>query len=133
MRSRVVGVPASVTRRRPVLVASDDETLLRVYARVLGRSYDVLLAADAREAMDLLVSGAHADAALIDFAGSEVPVLATWLAAHRPELAKRIVLVSDDAEILRRHEALAAMSPRLLAKPTPSSSLVAALEAALGA
>ena len=131
LRSRVIGVPSSATQRRSVLVAGDDDALLRVYARVLGRRYDVVLAADAREAMDLLASGSHADAAVIDFAGTEAPALASWLTSHRAELAKRVVLISDDPDVLGRHESLAAMSPHLLIKPTPAAMLVEAIEAAI--
>lgn len=58
--------PESYGRRSVILAVDDDERVLRAYARALREQYDVLLATDGQEAIDLLASGSHADAVLTD-------------------------------------------------------------------
>ncbi len=97
--------PESYGRRPVILAVDDDERVLRAYARALREQYDVLLATDGQEAIDLLASGSHADAVLtdlqmIDIGGRQ---LIAWLAGERPTLAKRIVVatavpMSEDEE-----------------------------------
>src|SRR6185369_8112164 len=58
--------PSSQGRRAVILAVDDDERVLRAYARALRDRYDVLLATDGQEAIDMLASGSHADAVLTD-------------------------------------------------------------------
>lgn len=83
--------------RRPVVLAvDDDERVLRAYARALRERYDVLLASDGQEAIDLLRSGSHADAVVTDLEMPEVDGrgLFEWLLRERPELARKLVFVT---------------------------------------
>ncbi|MEZ4294066.1 MAG: ATP-binding protein [Polyangiaceae bacterium] len=98
-------VPSSYGRRAVILAVDDDERVLRAYARALRDRYDVLLATDGQEAIDLLASGSHADAILTDMQMTDIDGrrLIQWLAAERPKLAKRVVVataipMSEDEE-----------------------------------
>jgi signal transduction histidine kinase len=127
-------VPAPPPRRRVILAVEDDERVLRAYARVLRDHYDVLLASDGQEAIDLLRSGSRADAVLTDLILPEVDghELIAWLRAERPELAKRIIVATasplDEAEDrgLRDHCAV------LLEKPVSHDVLLRAFDRVLG-
>ncbi len=124
---------ANAQRRRSVLVVDDDERVLRAYARVLRDDYDVLLATDGQEAIDLLRSGSRADVVLTDLEMPEVSGLALieWLRAERPALARRVVMATatplaeiEDSDIRGKVSAL-------LGKPVSPSALLAACEQAL--
>ena len=128
VRARIIPRTFSPDRRMAVLVVGDDDHLVRAYSRVLGRRYDVLLATDAQEAIEMLASGSRADVVVCDLASMETPVLANWLVEKRPELANRLVIVSDDPDMFRRHKRLFELAPEVLTKPTPASSLVRAIE-----
>ncbi|MFO0586900.1 MAG: ATP-binding protein [Polyangiaceae bacterium] len=93
---RNVWVPETYGRRSVILAVDDDERVLRAYARALREQYDILLATDGQEAIDLLASGSHADAVLTDLQMTDVGgrQLIAWLAAERPQLAKRIVVAT---------------------------------------
>src|SRR6185312_2605819 len=106
VRARIIPRTFGTDRRMAVLVVGDDDHLVRAYSRVLGRRYDVLLATDAQEAIEMLASGSRADVVVCDLASMETPVLANWLVEKRPELANRLVIVSDDPEMFRRHKRL---------------------------
>lgn len=89
-------VPSSYGRRAVILAIDDDERVLRSYARALRDRYDVLLATDGQEAIDLLASGSHADAILTDMQMADVGGrrLVEWLRAERPKLVKRVVVAT---------------------------------------
>lgn len=129
VRSRTVPRTAAPDRRTAVLVVGDNDHLVRAYSRVLGRRYDVLLASDSQEAIEMLASGSRADVVVCDLGTMDTPVLANWLVEKRPDLAARLVIVSDDPELFRRHRRLLELMPEVLAKPTPAASLVRAIEA----
>src|SRR6185436_6026 len=76
--------PESYGRRSVILAVDDDERVLRAYARALRDRYDVLLATDGQEAIDLLASGSHADAILTDMQMTDVGGrrFLAWLAAE---------------------------------------------------
>ena len=86
-----------------MLLVDDDEHVLSAYARALGRSCDVLMAGDGREAIELLSSGSNADALVTELALPEVDgkELYEWLLRERPELASRTVFVSAQATLQR--------------------------------
>jgi signal transduction histidine kinase/CheY-like chemotaxis protein len=109
--------------RRPVVLAvDDDERVLRAYARALRERYDVLLASDGQEAIDLLRSGSHADAVVTDLEMPEVDGrgLFAWLLRERPELARRLVFVT--AIPLTASEGRD--GPAVLLKPVPHDLLL---------
>ena len=111
--------PESYGRRRVILAVDDDERVLRAYARALRDQYDVLLATDGQEAIDLLASGSHADAVLTDMQMTDIggKQLLAWLSGERPDLAKSVVVatavpLSEDEEA-----ALGASCVAVLHKP----------------
>jgi two-component system, NtrC family, sensor kinase len=121
-----VGAPAP--RRANVLVVDDDERLLRMYPRILRGRYDVIVASDGQEAIDLLVSGSPADAVLTDLSMPEVdgPQLFAWLETHRPELAQRTIFVTGSTP--EAHGGfLARITNRIVAKPATGVQLLHAL------
>lgn len=101
-------VPSSYGRRAVILAVDDDERVLRAYARALRDRYDVLLATDGQEAIDMLSSGSHADAVLTDMQMTDIGgrQLLQWLQTERPALVKRVVVATaipmseqDEAQI----------------------------------
>jgi signal transduction histidine kinase/ActR/RegA family two-component response regulator len=127
--------PLGVARakKHTVLIVDDDEHVLGAYARALARSYHVLLAADGREAIDLLSSGSSADAVVTELALPDVDgkALYKWLRAERPELAASTVFVSTDASLQRYSGFLDGLANKVLAKPATAAALLAALYDAL--
>jgi signal transduction histidine kinase len=128
IRARIVPRHPNADRRLAVLVVGDDDHLVRAYSRVLAKRYDVLLASEAQEAIEMLASGSHADVLLCDMGAMELPTLANWLVEKRPTLAARLVIVSDDPELFRRNERLLELAPEILGKPTHAATLVRAIE-----
>lgn len=127
-------VPESArpARRAAVLVVNDDAHLLRVYPRILGERYAVLLASDAQEAIDMLSSGSAVDAIVTDLQTREMDgrQLYAWLLEQRPDLAPRTVFVASAAEM--SPEFLKQVATRHLEKPLRREELFQAVEAALG-
>lgn len=129
---RVRGSPAlrkTQMVRRTVLLVDDDEHILSAYARALGRSCDVLMAADGREAIDLLSSGSNADALVTELALPEVDgkELYEWVRRERPELASHTVFVSAQATLQRYDSFVSELGNRILVKPVTTSALISAL------
>jgi signal transduction histidine kinase len=126
-------LPGEHPVRPSVLVVEDDERILRNIALSLRGRYDVMLAVDGQEAIDLLSSGSVPDAVLSDVTmpvvgGAE---LHQWLVDNRPALANRTVFMtasSDSADALR-----AGHSGRpVLEKPLTRERLLSALGDVLG-
>lgn len=111
--------PESYGRRRVILAVDDDERVLRAYARALRDPYDVLLATDGQEAIDLLASGSHADAVLTDMQMVDVggKQLIAWLAGERPDLAKRVVVATAVTMSEEDEEKLKGSCAAILHKP----------------
>src|SRR5690606_15945467 len=87
---------AVITERATVMVVDDDERVLRAYSRVLRNGYDVILASDGQEAIDLLSSGSRPDVLISDLLLPEVDgvELFKWLQGQRPALARATIFVS---------------------------------------
>src|SRR5262249_49017404 len=94
--SRPAWVPAAYGRRAVILAVDDDERVLRAYARALREHYDVLLATDGQEAIELLSSGSQADAILTDMQMADIGgrQFLSWLATERPALVKKVVVAT---------------------------------------
>lgn len=88
--------PAVAPNRGRVLLVDDDERVLRSCARLLGESYDVLVASDGAEAIAMLESGSTADVVVTDVAMPDVGgrELHRWLLAERPALAAATIFVT---------------------------------------
>jgi CheY-like chemotaxis protein len=104
--------------------------MLRAYSRVLGRHFDLLLASDSQEAIDMLSSGSSADVVLADLGLSPLDGahLHHWLAENQPDLALRTVFVAAEPQQQRQRRELAGLPNEILAKPTPATALVTAVE-----
>ena len=115
-----------------VLLVEDEPPLLRLAARALrGAGFEVLTAASAEEALDLLGEDAPAPAALVSdvvMPGLDGLALAGRLRARWPGLP--VLLVSGYAEAALGRD-LAAEGLRLLPKPYGLADLVAELRAVL--
>ncbi len=120
--------------RRTVLLVDDDEHILSAYARALGRSYDVLMAGDGREAIELLGSGSDADALVTELSLPETDgqELFEWVRRERPKLASRTVFVSTEVTLQRYESFVSGLRSPVLTKPVTSSALLAALNDTAG-
>ena len=116
---RSAWLPETYDRRSVILAVDDDERVLRAYARALREQYDVLLATDGQEAIDLLASGSHADAVLTDLQMNDVggEQLLSWLIGERPSLAKRVVIATAVPLSEEEESALKKRCAAILEKP----------------
>lgn len=121
--------PSQPSPKRTVLVVDDDDRVLSAYARALGRSCEVLMASDGREAIELLSSGSQPDAVVCELALPETDgkALLEWLQRERPDLAKRTVFVSSETTQQQYEGFLNELTNCVLTKPVTASALLAAL------
>jgi signal transduction histidine kinase/CheY-like chemotaxis protein len=117
-------------RRAAVLVVDDDARLLRVYPRILHERFEVLVASDGQEAIDLLASGSQVDVVLTDMAMPELDgmQLYEWLSVERPELARHTLFVTASVGDARFGEFLARAGDRVLEKPVSRDALFHAID-----
>lgn len=134
VRSRVVAIPRESQSRRSVLVLDTNAPMLRAYSRVLGQRFDLILASDSQEAIELLSSGSAADVVLAELGLSpfDGAHLHQWLAQHQPTLARRAVFIAAEPHAQRSRRELAALPNTILGKPMSADALVQAIEEALG-
>lgn len=129
---RATAVPTTTTARArlSVLIVDQDERVLRVHSRLLSRHYDVLLASDDQEAIDMLASGSRADVVLLDPGLTPVGAadLHAWLRENRPTLASHVVFVSAFPDSLAQSRAIEGCD--VLAKPAPAVQLLDAVDRA---
>jgi DNA-binding NarL/FixJ family response regulator len=107
--------------------------MLRAYSRVLGQRFDLILASDSQEAIELLSSGSAADVVVAELGLSpfDGAHLHQWLAEHRPDLAERAVFVAAEPDAMRARRELSSVPNTILAKPMTADALVRAIEEAL--
>jgi signal transduction histidine kinase len=115
-------------RRLSILIVDDDERLLRIYPRVLRDRYDVFVADEGQEAIEMIASGMHIDLVMTDLT---MPVvdgekLYDWLSVERPELARRTLFVSGGERA--SYDFLARLPNPVLEKPVSGVQLMAVLE-----
>jgi signal transduction histidine kinase len=125
--------PFAAERPASVLVVDDDVRLLRAYPRILRERYDVLVAADGQEAIDLLVSGSKVDVIVTDVAMPEVDgrQLYGWLNEQRPELARRTLFVTASLADRVYEDFLSRLGGRVLEKPVSAEALFRAIDGIL--
>ena len=125
-------VPADdAGRQQRVLVLDTDERVLRAFARALDAQYEMMLAQDEQEAIDLLESGSQADVVVADVSAPDRPGLGLyrWLLQHRPALAKRVIFVAAGDQ--ERPVPVAETDLIVLEKPVARNELLNALDGAL--
>jgi signal transduction histidine kinase len=133
IRSRIVPAVAPPLGRGSVLVLDASDQMLRAYSRVLGQRFDILIAGDSQEAIEMLSSGSSADAVLADLGLSPLDGahLYQWLAENQPDLAARTVFVAAEPALQRARREIVSLPNPILPKPTPAAELVSALERVL--
>ncbi|MDB4987110.1 MAG: Sensory box histidine kinase/response regulator, partial [Myxococcaceae bacterium] len=119
----------ATSRRLALLIVDDDERLLRIYPRVLRDHFDVFVAVEGQEAIEMLSSGLHIDLVLTDLTMPEVDgrQLFRWLLAERPELARRTLFVSGTIDRAST-DFLTGLPNVVLDKPVSGAQLIAAIE-----
>ena len=125
--------PASSGRRGRLLVVDDDERILKSVALALHGRYDVILAGDGQEAIDLLSSGSGPDAVLSDVSMPNVdgPALYDWLCRERPALAARLVFMTASVYDAQAQRAAKTGRP-LLEKPFTRERVLSLLREVAG-
>ncbi len=126
------GAPAAPTHAAPVLLVEDEPPLLKLAERALKRAgFEVMTAASAEEALEMLEGGAPRPLALVSdvvMPGMDGLALARRMRERDPSLP--VLLVSGYAEAALGLD-LAAERLRLLSKPYGLADLVAELKAIL--
>jgi CheY-like chemotaxis protein len=114
---------------KSVLLVDDDDRVLRTMSRALREKYKVMIARDGQEACDLLLSGSHADAIVmeLDLPEMDGPRFFDWLREHLPELTRRIVVATGAQESDRYREFLEDSTLTLLPKPMGTEALLEAV------
>lgn len=132
-RAGVVAGAREPQGRLSVLIVDTNAAMLRAYSRVLGPRYDLILASDSQEAIELLSSGSAADVVVAELGLSPLDGahLHQWLTEHRPSLARRTVFVSAEPHAQRSRRELAGLPNAILAKPMSADALTRAVEGAL--
>ena len=118
--------PSPVARRRVLIVDSDDH-VLRAVARAIDIHYDVLLARDEQEAIELLASGSKVDVVVADATQPDLSGIAlrNWLKSEGNPLHDRTILMTPEAA--SSHEGLGRAGCVVLRKPVSRSEILAAL------
>jgi C4-dicarboxylate-specific signal transduction histidine kinase/ActR/RegA family two-component response regulator len=131
LRNHGAAARTQPTLRRTVLVVDDDDRILKAYGRMLGNTFDVMMARDTQEAIELLSSGSNADALVTELSlpDADGRTLFEWLARERPQLAACTVFVAADATRERYAAFLSEINNSVLTKPVAASELWAALDA----
>jgi CheY-like chemotaxis protein len=117
--------------RRRILLVDDDDAMRTTLVRILRRRYVVTDVNSVAKAVGLLSSGTSFVVVVSDFEmpGERGDVLYTWVEAHRPELASRIIILSGGSADQTGTRWLVALGPeRVLSKPCSLEALIAAIE-----
>ncbi|MGC4068256.1 MAG: ATP-binding protein [Polyangiaceae bacterium] len=131
-RSRTASNTAQTRANKRVLVLDSDEQVLRAFARALDSQYDLLLARDSDEAIELLASGSHADVIVADISPPDRPGVALhdWIERERGVRAQNLVFVTAEES---RPSRLLESGNSVLHKPVSRSQLLEAVSAVLTA
>ena len=129
LRRKATWLPVVASPAATVLVVDDDMRLLRSYARLLNAEHRVVVAHDGRDAIEILASGTNPDLAVIelDLPGNDGTELLSWIAANRPALERRVLLVTSANVESRYAEFLLGYKGPILSKPLSGEVLLAAV------
>jgi signal transduction histidine kinase/CheY-like chemotaxis protein len=121
-------------KRPSVLVIDDDEAILRTIATALRGQFQVLLASEGQEAIDLLVSGSKPDALLCDVAMPVMdgPRFYRWLVENRPWLVEHTIFMSANVDGEPAVSFANVLGKPLLEKPMSRDRLISVLDRAAG-
>jgi signal transduction histidine kinase/CheY-like chemotaxis protein len=129
LRRKATWLPVISSPAVTVMVVDDDPRLLRSYARLLNAEHRVVIAHDGRDAVDILQAGTNPDLAVIelDLPGDDGVELMNWIAANRPALWRRTLLVVSTSADSRHSEFLLGFPGPTLNKPLSGEVLLAAV------
>ncbi|MBN2492790.1 MAG: response regulator [Planctomycetes bacterium] len=130
---RLPGVSGEHAGRR-ILVVDDEERLLNLFRRVLVKEgFRVTATASGQEAIRLLETDAF-DAVIVDYHMPDLHgrAVAEHLLAHRPALARRLILTTGDAEARDFRELRGRAQAVALAKPFQIGEMLATVRATVG-
>jgi CheY-like chemotaxis protein len=104
----------------------DDEKILRTMARSIRDEYKVLLARDGEEAMELLTSGSHADAIVmeLDLPEKDGPSFHEWLRGYDENLARHTIIATAAQERTRFQSFLKTSQLPTLHKPIAKADIL---------
>ncbi len=107
------------TERARVLVVDDEQPVADILRRLLADDFDVEVATNAPQALELLLGGAAFDVLLCDLLmpGMSGVDLYREIAARRPGVEERIIFMTGGAFTLRSAEFLASVPNERLEKP----------------
>jgi CheY-like chemotaxis protein len=116
-------------RRPSVVIIDDEELVLRSYARILSRDYDVTAFSSALEALKRIAAGQTWDAILCDLQmpGLDAVEFQDRLLRLRPDLAARLAFITGGAFTERTAAFLEQNMRPVVEKPTPPEELRAAV------
>jgi len=122
-----------IRTKATVMLIDDDERILRTYARLLREPYDVILATNGSEAIELFESGTRADVIICDMSMPEMDgqQFYLWLCDQRPLLAQRLIFVSAGARGPSEDRFLSLVERPVLMKPVTRDVLLLEIERAL--
>jgi signal transduction histidine kinase len=119
-------------RNRPtshsrILIVDSDEHVLKAVARALDNQFDVILARDGQEAIDLLVSGSHADLIIADVSRPDLAgiVLRDWLRSEGSSLFEKMIFMSAEQDSTLELSGGLTRAP--LRKPVSRNALLSAV------
>lgn len=129
LRRKAPWLPVVASPAGTVLVVDDDPRMLRSYARLLNAQHRMVIAHDGRDAIEILESGTNPDLAVIglDLPGNDAIELSSWIAANRPALRQRTLLVTSANVESRYAEFLQGYKGPILSKPLSGELLLAAV------
>ena len=129
--TRAALVPRRSQSRVTVMLVDDDERVLKAYSRALHDRYDLFIAADGQEAIDLLRSGSTPSVIVTDMSMPSVDgaKLHEWVTNEHPELASKLIFVT--AEVASAQTLDERSTNLRLCKPVSRSALIEAIEATL--
>ncbi len=117
------------------LVVDDDEQLRRVFERRLGMLGRVSITANGKEAVALLEGGEQPDVILLDLMMPEMsgPEMISWLEANRPELLRRVIIMTGHAHSPEARDCWETTRQPRLEKPFTIADLDRVLAQIIGA
>jgi CheY-like chemotaxis protein len=119
--------------RSRLLLVDDDADMRRVLGAFLNVTFDVVEAADGKDAIAQLEAGAF-DAVLTDLAMPRLDgaALVDWITANRPELAPKTFVITGGASLPRLKAWLAAFDQsRVFSKPFDPAAIAARITATI--
>ena len=114
-----------------VLLVDDEPLNLSVLGRILGRSHDVVTAGGGADALAIIEADTEIDVVVCDLmmAGVDGAAVYEAIAARRPDLADRVLVITAGATSNRTRAFVEAHADQVMYKPLEAPRLLAAIDA----